>query len=73
MKKAEQHKNRVIYQTIPGMYNEKTIETDSVDMKNLLDDIQVLDYENNIRSIKKWILEQDEFKIEMENFMKRKR
>ncbi len=73
VKKAGQHNNRVVYQPIAGMYNEKVIEPDSFDMKNLSDDIQTIDYEKNIESIKKWIAGQDKFKVEMENFMKKKR
>ena len=73
IKKAEQHNNRVVYQPIAGMYNEKVIEPDSIDVKNLTDDMRVFDYNQNIENIKKWIVEQDNFKVEMEKFMNKKR
>jgi len=73
IKKAGQHNNRVVYQPIAGMYNEKVIEPDSADMKNLSDDMRTIDYEKNIENIKKWMEEQDKFKVEIENFKKDKR
>lgn len=71
VKKADQHNSRVVYQRIAGMYNEKIIKADSIDTYNLSKDIRAVDYEKNIENIKKWIAEQDKFKLEMENFMKR--
>ena len=70
VKKAEQHNSRVVYQRIAGMYNEKIIEADSIDMNNLPDDIRAFDYDKNIENIKKWMAEQDTFKLEIENFIK---
>ena len=73
VKKAEQHNNQVVYQHIAGMYNEKIIEANSVDMKNLPDDIRAVDYTKNIENIKKWIEQQDKFNSQFEDFIKGKR
>ena len=73
VKKAEQHNTRVIYQRIPGMYNEKIAGTNSIEMKNLPNDIRAVDYDKNIENIKKWLKEQERIKSEIENFMKIKR
>jgi len=70
VKKAEKYKNRVIYQRIPGMYNEKIVETSSLDMNSLSEDIRIIEYDTNIENIKNWMEEKERFKSEIENFMK---
>jgi len=55
VKKAEQNNNRVIYQGIPGMYNEKIVDANSVDINNLPDSVEIRDYEEIINHIKKWM------------------
>jgi len=55
VKKAEQYNNRVIYQGIPGMYNEKIVDANSVDINNLLDNTEIREYEETINNIKKWM------------------
>jgi len=57
--KAEQNNNRVIYQGIPGMYNEKILDPISVDINDLADNAEIRDYEEIINTIKKW---REEFK-----------
>ena len=69
VKKAEEHKSRVVYQPISGMYNEIIIDSDSIDVNNLPDDIRAVDYDKNIENIKKWMEEQDKFNSELEEFM----
>lgn len=59
VKKAEQNNNRVIYQGIPGIYNEKIVDANSVDDNNLPDNVKMRDYEKTINNIKKWM---DDFK-----------
>lgn len=73
MRKAEQYNNRIIYQRIPGMYNEKIVEADFIDMNNSSDDIRAVEYDTNIENIKKWMEEKEKFKSEIEIFMKPKR
>lgn len=70
---AGQHNNRVIYQRIPRMYNEKIIEAESIDINNLSDDTRIIKYDTNIEKIKKWMEEQERIKAEIENLMKTKR
>ncbi|TKJ23930.1 MAG: hypothetical protein CEE43_01840 [Promethearchaeota archaeon Loki_b32] len=53
VEKAEKYSRRAIYQRIPGMYNEKIVEADSIDMNNLSDDIRAEEYDTNIEKIKK--------------------
>ncbi len=55
VKKAEPHKNRVIYQGIPGMYNEKIVDANYVDINNLPDNTEIRGYEETISKIKKWM------------------
>ena len=55
VKKGDQNNNRVLYQVIPGMYNEKIIDANSVDINNLPDKAEIRDYEETIKNIKKWI------------------
>ena len=55
IKKAEQNNNRVIYQRIPELYNEKIVDVNSVDYNNLPDKVEIRDYEENIKIIKKWM------------------
>ncbi len=55
LKKAEQNNNRVIYQRIPGMYNEKTLDLSSVDINNLADNAEIRDYEKIVNAIKNWM------------------
>ncbi|KKM70413.1 hypothetical protein LCGC14_1441050 [marine sediment metagenome] len=49
--KAGQHNNQVIYQKIPGMYNEKIIDP----RMDLPDDVDVFNYDSLINTIKEWI------------------
>lgn len=55
MKKAGQQNNRVIYQGILGMYNEKVIDGKSIDMNKLPDKTEIRDYEGSIENIKNWM------------------
>jgi len=70
VKKADKYKTRVIYQRIPGMYNKKIVETNSLDLDNLSKDIRIIEYDANIESIKKLMEEKERIKSEIENFMK---
>lgn len=56
VKKAEQHDNRVVYQDIsPRLYNQKVIESNSVDLNYLPDGVNVVEYDELIEKIKKWM------------------
>lgn len=56
VKKAEQHDNRVVYQDIsPRLYNQEVIDSHSVDVNNLPDGANVVEYGNLIEKIKKWM------------------
>ena len=62
VKKAEEHHNRVAYQSIsPRLYNQNVIDPDLVDQENLPDDVQIISYEDTINRIKDWM---DQFKKE---------
>lgn len=52
------------------MYNEKIVETDSIDINILSDDFRIVEYDANIEIIKKWMEEKEKFKSEIENFKK---
>ena len=43
IKKAEQNNNRTIYQRIPGMYNEKILDANSIDYNSLPDKVEIRD------------------------------
>lgn len=53
VKKAEWNNTQAIYQDIPGMYNQKIIEPNSIDRDELPDDIQIIKYNGIIDNIKK--------------------
>ena len=53
--KAEQHGNRWVSQVIPGMYNEKVIDPTSIDMNNLPNGVEVWEYKDTVKYIKKWM------------------
>ncbi|NVM34297.1 MAG: hypothetical protein HWN81_01800 [Candidatus Lokiarchaeota archaeon] len=72
MEKAEKYSKRAIYQRIPGMYNEKIVEADFINMNNLSDNIRAVEYDTNIENIKKWVEEKEKFKSEIESFKKAK-
>ena len=56
VKKAEQHDNRVVCQDIsPRLYNQKVIDSHSVDVNNLPEGANVVDYGDLIEKIKKWM------------------
>ena len=55
MKKAEQHGNRWVSQVIPGMYNEKVIDSASIDMVNIPEGVNVQDYNKTVEKIKEWM------------------
>jgi hypothetical protein len=55
VKKAEKNNNRTIYQVIPGMYNEKILDVNSVEFNNLPDKTKIRDFEETINNINNWI------------------
>jgi len=55
VKKAEQHQNQAIFQLIEGMYNERTLDSNSVDLDNLPDKTEIRDYTETINNIKNWM------------------
>ena len=62
--KAEQHGNRWVAQVIPEMYNEKVIDHTSIDMNNLPDGVDIREYKDIINSIKKWMKDFQENRID---------
>jgi hypothetical protein len=63
--KAEQHGNKWIYQVIPGMYNEKVIDPTSIYMNNLPNGVEVREYKDTVNSIKKWMKDFQENRIDI--------
>ena len=59
---AELNNVQVIYQDIPGMYNQKTLDGKSIENDKLPDNIQVRKYDEIVDNIKKWIENQKELK-----------
>ena len=55
VKVAEQNNNRVIYQQISGMYNEKIIDGNSSDIISQSEDRRIAKYDENIENIKNWM------------------
>lgn len=53
IKIAEKHNYRVIYQRIPGMYNQAVVEED--DFVEYSEDVEVMHYESLIQLIKDWM------------------
>ncbi len=61
VKKAKEHNNRVVYKDIsPRLYNQEIIDSPSVDLNNLPDGIEIVDYTYIIDNIKKWLTQQKE-------------
>ncbi len=63
--KAEQHGNKWVSQVIPGMYNEKIIDPTSIDMNNIPDGVEVRDYNDTIKNIRKWMKTYQENRIDL--------
>lgn len=55
LKRATQYENRVLYQEIPGMYNERVVDPSLVDLNKLPDDMRLVQYDYIIDNIKKWM------------------
>jgi hypothetical protein len=55
LEKAAQNENRVIYQEIPGMYNERVVDPSLIDLNKLPDDMRLIQYDYIIVNIKKWM------------------
>jgi len=49
---SELHNNKVVYQTISGMYNQKVI-----DLNDAIEDCEVFKYDSLIDTIKKWMMD----------------
>ena len=63
VKKAEKNNNRVVYQDIsPSLYNQKVIDSTPLDLDNLPEGINIIDYNSIIDKIKKWMEHQKELK-----------
>ena len=69
--KANNHGNKWILQVIPGTYNEKVINPNSIDMENIPKGIEVREYDDNIDRIKKWMKSFEEDRLEFRKFIKR--
>ena len=69
--KANEHGNKWILQVIPGTYNEKTLNPNSVDMDDIPNGIEVRDYNEIIDKIKKWMESFEENRIDFLKFIKR--
>ena len=61
---AEQNNTQVIYQDIPGLYNQKIVDGKSIENDKLPDNIQVIKYDEIVDNIKKWIENQKKLKKE---------
>ncbi len=61
---AEKNNTQVIYQDIPGMYNQKTVDEKSIENDKLPDNVQVIKYDEIVNNIKKWI--ENQKKLEKE-------
>ena len=56
VKKAEENDNRVVYRDIsPKLYNQEVIDSKSVDLNNLPECVNVVEYDDLIEKIKKWM------------------
>lgn len=54
--KAESNKNRVVYRDIsPRLYNQAVVDSDSIDVDNVPDGLDIVKYDCTIESIKKWM------------------
>lgn len=51
---ATQNKNQAVYQEIPGMYNERLVDPNLIDTKNLPKDMRLMNYDKNIKKLKDW-------------------
>ncbi len=59
--KAENHNNRVVYKDIsPMLYNQEVTDSTSLDLNNLPEDVNVVEYDDLIEKIKNWIEHQKE-------------
>ena len=69
--KANENDNKWILQVIPGTYNEKVVNPNSIDMENIPKGIEVREYDETIDRIKKWMKSYEEDRIEFRKFIKR--
>ena len=54
--KAEKENNRVVYRNIsPRLYNQEVVDSDSIDLNNVPDGVDVMKYDSTINAIKKWM------------------
>ena len=70
VKVAEQNNNRVIYQQISGMYNEKIVDGNSSNIISQSEDRRIAEYDENIENIKNWMRKKEKKKAELENYIK---
>ncbi len=70
VKVAEQNNNKVIYQQVSGMYNEKILDVDSNDIITPSKDKRIDEYDEEIENIKNWMRKQEKKKIEFENYIR---
>ena len=55
VEKAAQNENRILYQEIPGMYNERVVDPSLIDLNKLPDDMRLVQYDYIIDNLKKWM------------------
>ena len=70
VKVAEQNNNKVIYQQISGMYNEKIVDGNSPNIISQSEDMRIAKYDENIENIKNWMRKKEKNKAELENYIK---
>ena len=55
VKVTEQNNNKVIYQQVSGMYNERVLDGNSSKIISQSEDMQIFKYDENIENIKNWM------------------
>ncbi len=70
VKVAEQNNNKVIYQQVSGMYNEKILNGKSSDINSSSEDKRIENFDEKIGNIKNWMKKQEKKKTDFENYIK---
>ncbi len=54
--RAKSNKNRVVYRDIsPRLYNQAVVDSDSIDVDNVPEGFDIVEYDSTIESIEKWM------------------
>lgn len=69
--KAEKESNRVVYRNIsPRLYNQEVVDSNSIDLNNVPDGVDVMEYDSTINTIKNWMKNFSEMRAQFDSLIK---